>query len=838
MSRTRLTSSFLALVFFLSGTLVTSLNHAWGQPTGQVPAGEILLGIEKLATTTSVLYIAAHPDDENTRLLSYLARERKARTAYLSITRGDGGQNLVGKEQGDLLGLIRTQELLAARRVDGAEQYFTRACDFGYSKNPEETFRIWNKDSILSDVVWVIRKFRPDIIICRFPTTGEGGHGHHTASALLAEEAFAAAADPRRFSWQLEYTGTWQTRRLFWNTFNFGGENTTSPDQLKLDVGIYNPLLGKSYGEIAAESRSNHKSQGFGSARLRGSVTEYFKQLKGDSVQKDILEGIPSDWSRIVGGEGIRDEISGCQREFDVRNPSASLNRLKKIHRLIGQLNLPEMKGTTWKEVKLQEAENLLLACSGVWMEAYSNDPVAVPGEKCQLSVQLVNRGNRTCSIDTIRYPDGDTALSAILPTNQLNTFNHLFKTPDGTGFSDPYWLRLTHTTGIFSVSDVLDIGNPENSDQFTVTFSMIIDGYPLKIKRTICHKSTDPVRGELYRPLELLPALTVTPEERNAIFTNNENGKLRVTVRAQRDSIRGRIALLTEGGWMATTDKQDIFLASKGDELSFIVQVTPGPSQESLLRLSVIVANDTFDRGIRRIEYDHIPPGFLLFPAQVRLTNIALKRGGRSIGYIPGAGDELPACLQRAGYSVTVLDPQQLTGTDLSTFDAVVTGVRVYNTEKSMQQHHNRMMEYVRNGGNLVVQYNTNNRIGPVVAKIGPYPFTISRDRVTDENAEVRFLLPEHPALNQPNRITSADFDNWIQERGIYFASERDSSYVAPLSMNDPSEKPKDGSVIICQYGKGNFVYTGLAFFRQLPAGTPGAYRLLSNLLALPENK
>ncbi|MFM2136233.1 MAG: hypothetical protein RL021_1633, partial [Bacteroidota bacterium] len=364
MSRRGLTSSFLkktaiALDICLCTTLLST-----AQPSGQIPSGEILLGIEKLATTTSVLYIAAHPDDENTRLLSYLARERKARTGYLSITRGDGGQNLVGKEQGELLGLIRTQELLAARRVDGAEQFFTRACDFGYSKNPEETFRIWNKDSILSDVVWVIRRFRPDIIICRFPTTGEGGHGHHTASAILAEEAFTAAADPGRFSWQLQYVNVWQTRRLFWNTFNFGAENTTSPDQLKLDVGTYNPLLGKSYGEIAAESRSNHKSQGFGSARLRGSITEYFKQLKGDTVKQDLLEAIVADWSRISGGATIKKELDDCIDKFDVREPSSALSSLKKIHGLIRALPMPEDKGSTWKDVKIREAESLLLACS------------------------------------------------------------------------------------------------------------------------------------------------------------------------------------------------------------------------------------------------------------------------------------------------------------------------------------------------------------------------------------------------------------------------------------------------------------------------------------------
>jgi LmbE family N-acetylglucosaminyl deacetylase len=298
-------------------------------------SAEILQALHKLNTVGSVLYVAAHPDDENTRLLSYMSKEQKVRTGYLSITRGDGGQNLIGKEQGEMLGLIRTQELLAARRTDGAEQFFTRAFDFGYSKTPEETFNFWNRDSILSDMVWVIRNFKPDVMICRFPTTGEGGHGHHTASAILALQAFDDAANPQKFAWQLKHTAVWQARSIFWNTFNFGTTNTTSENQIKFDVGVYNPLLGKSYGEIAAESRSFHKSQGFGSAKQRGQALEYFKLLKGDSCKNHVLENVNLSWNRIKGAEEIQKAIDACIKQFNHNSPNEIVPQLIAVYKLI-----------------------------------------------------------------------------------------------------------------------------------------------------------------------------------------------------------------------------------------------------------------------------------------------------------------------------------------------------------------------------------------------------------------------------------------------------------------------------------------------------------------------
>ncbi|MEO8148639.1 MAG: PIG-L family deacetylase, partial [Bacteroidia bacterium] len=495
----RLTILFVFISFTLSAQQSQQLNSA-----------EILQALKKLNTVGSVLYIAAHPDDENTRLLGYFSKEKNLRTGYLSITRGDGGQNLIGKEQGELLGLIRTQELLAARRTDGAEQFFTRANDFGYSKNPEETFAIWNKDSILSDVVWTIRKFKPDVIICRFPTTGEGGHGHHTASAILALEAFDAAADPKRFPQQLAYTQVWQAKRIFWNTFNFGGTNTTAPDQLKIDVGVFNPLLGKGYGEIAAESRSMHKSQGFGSAKTRGSSIEYFKQLKGDSVKTDVFEGIDESWKRFTSTAKLQLLTEACINKFDAQHPEKIIPDLLAVYKQLQQLNESDASIKYWKQQKLKETETLLLNCSGLWLEASVTDYIGIPGDSINITTQIINRNSADVKLNKITFLNTDTTTKLGLKNNELLSFNHKEKLPLNLPYSNPYWLNEKHDPGIYTVRDPLLIGKPENDAAAVVAFDIEINGTPFTIKRGLVYKFTDPVKGEVYRPFEVLPPATV----------------------------------------------------------------------------------------------------------------------------------------------------------------------------------------------------------------------------------------------------------------------------------------------------------------------------------------
>lgn len=815
---------------------ICSSFSLFAQMPRQMSSGEIAQAMNKLEVTGSVLYIAAHPDDENTRLLGFMAGEKKLRTAYLSLTRGDGGQNLIGKEQGEALGLIRTQELLAARRTDGAEQFFTRANDFGFSKNPAETFSIWNKETILADVVYTIRRFKPDVIICRFPTTGEGGHGHHTASAILALEAFDAAADPSRFPEQLKTTETWQARRIFWNTFNFGTTNTTAPNQLKMDVGVFNPLLGKSYGEIASESRSMHKSQGFGSARQRGQNLEYFKLLKGDSAKNDVMEGVNTSWGRFKGTEKIRKAIADCIAAYQPMKPEKSLERLAAIYKLIAALDESDKVLALWKTQKLKETQELIVSCAGLWLEATAGDYTGISGKQASVTVQALNRSAQSISLTGISYGnDSDTSMTLGLKTNELYTFKRKITVP--AQLSGPYWLEQPHEAGIYTVKQTSLIGQPENDPAVTVAFQIRVGDLTLSVRRPLSYKFTDPVKGEVYRPFEVLPPATVQFPEKVFVFADQKAKVIPLTIKANAANVEGELKVLVSGP-MKVDYKNSFKLGAKGEETVVEVTVTPqGASGEGRLDAQLLIGGETFNKSIRRIDYDHIPSQFVLSDATAGLLMLDLKRAGINVGYIPGAGDDIPSSLKQAGFQVNMLSDEALLREDLSRYDAIVTGVRAYNTNERLQVHYGKLMDYVHNGGNLLVQYNTNNRIGPVLAKMGPYPFTISRDRVTDEKAAVKFLNDKHPALNYPNSISPKDFEGWVQERGIYFATETDKNYEALLSMNDPEEKASEGSLIVAKYGKGNFVYTGLAFFRELPAGVPGAYRLFVNLLSLPKN-
>ena len=822
---------------FVCAIFISQIINAQTSP--ELNSADILQSIQKLNTVGSVLYIAAHPDDENTRLLGYLAKEKNFRTGYLSLTRGDGGQNLIGKEQGEALGLIRTQELLAARRTDGAEQFFTRANDFGYSKNPEETFSIWNKDSILSDVVLAIRRFKPDVIICRFPTTGEGGHGHHTASAMLAEEAFVLAADATKFPKQLKETSVWQTKRIFWNTYRFGSRNTTSPDQLTIDVGAYSPLLGKSYGE-AAESRSMHKSQGFGSSKQRGSNLEYFKLLAGEKAENDIFEGIDNSWNRFHETQEIGKLTQACLDQFNPLHPDKSVKLLTEIYTKIKALDEKKPSVKYWKQQKLEACENLIIQCAGLWMEAYSADYSSVPGDSVDVSAQIVVRNPIDVTLNAITYFNQETIKNTEpLDFNVLMKIEKSQQLAEETPFSTPYWLIEPHTVGLYTVPNSTLIGQPENSAAKNVVFDITISGLNLKVNRGLAYKSTDPVKGEVYRPFEVLPPATVNISDQVLVFSDVQPKAVSFTVKANADNVKGEVKANLPKGWSITIEKPNFKLEKKDDEI--IVNAILTPNKNSLngqLAATLEIDGKTYTKSITRITYDHIPYQFILDESTAKIVYIDLKKTGKNIGYIPGAGDKVAASLKQIGYDVTELTDDLIAKEDLSKYDAIVTGIRAYNTNDRLAIYHDEFMEYVHQGGNFIVQYNTNNRFAPITAKIGPYPFTISRNRVTDDNAEVTFVDPKHRALNTPNVISNKDFEGWVQERGIYFADDYDEHYETVFSMHDPNEPAHEGSLIIAKHGKGNFVYTGIVFFRELPAGIPGAYRLFVNLLSLPKNQ
>lgn len=872
------------------------INYLFAQAPKSYTSSEILLQLKKLNTVGSVLYIAAHPDDENTRLITYLANEKCLRTGYLSLTRGDGGQNLIGSEQGIELGMIRTQELLAARRIDGGEQFFTRAYDFGYSKNPEETFTKWNHDSILSDVVWVIRNFRPDIIITRFATDGSGGHGHHTASAILAEEAFDAAADPTRFPEQLQYVSVWQTRRMFYNSAaRFFNPAADLSKLIKLDVGGYNPLLGKSYGEIAAESRSMHKSQGFGSAKQRGESFEYFKPIKGDTTGlKDIFEGIDFTWKRLKKKDPKLDneylyninwlqtnipelidtykkgnidsiyisclDLSLSIDRFFTSQRNLVISKPEKEITYLDYLRKPAEFTPYYYLVKLKD--EIIQHVLGVHVELTSDRYYVSNQSPLPLTLTGILRANLTYSGPVLFWSIGDinkdketdrykylenNKVAIIKDTVDLQAkhiaeFYRLLEFETDTCYyweklnSEPYWLKNSIKQDRFNYN----FYNPPNDGlNYQATLDMVMEYPNTYIKLRPQYKWVDPEKGELYRPVVITTPVMLNLTQKSFVFTDEKPKEIKVIVKAGKDNIQTKATAKLPQGWTMEPAFANINLPKKGDEqiVSFFIKPSNNSTIETI-QFTAEIDGVEYTKGIKEIKYDHIPVQTWFPEAEAKLVKVEVKKTFNSVGYIQGAGDEIPASLEQMGYKVFLITDEQLQNGNLNEFPAIVLGVRAFNTNEKLQQYKQRVFDYVKNGGNLIVQYNTNSFAGPLKEQISPVPFKLSRDRVTIEEAPVGFLLPEHPVLNFPNKITNADFDGWIQERGIYFASEIDSSFQCPLSMNDPGEKPNKGSLIIAKYGKGNYIYTGLAFFRELPAGVPGAYRLFANILSLKNGK
>ncbi|HET6150682.1 MAG TPA: PIG-L family deacetylase [Polyangia bacterium] len=853
-------------------------------PPPQPSAAQIQLALAKLGVAGSVLYVAAHPDDENTSLLAYLANGLHLRAGYLSLTRGDGGQNLIGAEQGPELGLIRTQELLAARRIDGAEQFFTRARDFGYSKSPEETLRVWGREAVLSDLVSVIRRFRPDVIVSRFSPEPSDTHGHHTASAMLAVEAFRAAADPRFHPEELtgEIT-TWQARRLLWNRFTMTGTLRGSPnppatrsgeasspslarssirpgDDLSafdsLDAGGYNPLLGVSYGEMAAESRSMHKSQGFGVARNRGPVVEYFKTLieaGAPAGRGSPFRGIDFSLARWSGTGALRAAVERAQTQFDPTHPEAAIPALAAV-----DAELDGLPDASWRARKRREVQDLMLACAGFFADASAADFRVAPGDELEITATAVNRSVAPLALREVRFPAGAgtiaVARALAAPAGGAAAppleWKRTLRIPADAPLTTPYWLASPPSPGLFTVADRALIGFPEDPQRLSVDFVLDLAGRTLVVPRAIAFKWTDPVAGERYRPLEITPRVSVRPDAPVLLFPERDRKPrpLIVHLTAGAASVKGALHIEAPPGWTVDPPSAPFAFDRKGQERELTFQVrreasvvhdlTPG-TLRAVAEVAGGSAGDEasarFARGVVRIEHAHIPIQTWLAPAEVRLVPLALEIAGTRIGYFSGPGDEVPASLRRVGYDVTLLDEPALRdgAAGLARFDAVVTGVRAFNTSERLRAAHPILMSYVEAGGTLVVQYNTNSRLAPLTAPIGPYPFDIGRDRVTDETSAVSLAAGAPPVLTTPNRIGARDFEGWIQERGLYFAEKWDARYQAPLAMNDPGEEPLAGSLLWARHGKGTYVYTGLAFFRQLPAGVPGAYRLFANLLA-----
>ncbi|MEZ5400257.1 MAG: PIG-L family deacetylase [Bryobacteraceae bacterium] len=820
----------LLAVFALVGT-------AWAAPGDSL---DIRDRIERLSRTGSVMMIAAHPDDENTAVLAYFAEGRKFRTAYLSLTRGEGGQNLIGAEQGAAMGLIRTQELLAARRIDGARQFFSRAIDFGFSKTADETLAKWGRERILGDVVFNIRRFRPDVILLRFSGTPRDGHGHHQSSAILGKEAFTAAADPARFPEQLSIVKPWRAKRLYWNVFSFNRQMEQQAAAMKgnllIDTGAYDPALGMSYGEVAGVSRSQHRSQGMGAPRRKGPQLNYLNPIAGDRAEKDPFDDIDTTWSRLPGGEGVGRILAGALARFQIEDPAASVPALLEARRLIAPIDDPLARE------KLADLDELIAAAAGVWVDASAEKAIASPGGGANIRLTAIKRSGTAVAVRSVDvdHVTASKAKPGPLETNKAQTWTDTAALPAGMAYTQPYWLREPPSETVYQVADPKLVGIPETDGALHARFHLDIAGAPIVLTRPVIHRYVDRVRGELTRPFEVAPVAAVAFAGSAMVFPNASARKVEVEIRANSAGLTGEVALEAPAGWKVEPASKPFQLGAPGELTMAAFMVTPpAAAGRGELKAVARVGGREIRHGMRTIEYEHIPPQTIYPAAAATVVRTDAKILSRRVGYVMGAGDEVPQALRQLGVEVTMLSGDDLARADLSGFDAIVTGVRAYNVRDDLRASQQRLIDYVGAGGTLVVQYNVVEG-GPFgggdpskLAKIGPYPLKVSRDRVTVEDAPLKPVAADHPLLTAPNRIVDADYDGWVQERGLYFASEWDEHYQPVWECNDPGEKASRGGTLYARYGKGAYVFTPMAWFRQLPAGVPGAYRIFANFLS-----
>jgi len=829
--------------------IATSIFFASAQkaPEKNWNSARILHEIKKLGQVGRVLYVAAHPDDENTQLIAYLANVKGLDVAYMSLTRGDGGQDLLGPEVREELGVIRTQELLRARATDGGQQFFSRANDFGFSKTAKETLHIWDSNEVLSDLVWVIRKFKPDVIITRFSPTYAKTHGHHQASAQLAMKAFTAAADPTRYPEQLKFVDTWQAKSLFWNTstFFFADNKLDTSGLYHTNVGTYMPLLGKSVGELASESRSMHKSQGFGVAPHRGDIMEYFVYMQGEKPGgKDIFNDYNWDWNRIKGCENISGDVSKIINSFDVQHPEKSVGSLIKLYHSLTPHSTDYLVAS-----KLGQLKNIILQCAGIYNEAISNKEFAAVGDSVSISYNTVMQNNVALKIvGASLYLDGNKLATftgdMALNSNEVKTFKGAALIPDSTHIKGPYWLEKQPAVGMYRVDNQMLRGLPQNPKRIVTRINYLVgsgkDTLSLTEDIPVFNKSVDPVKGELFSFMYIVPPAVANPETKLMVFSGNESKEFRLKIKSFKKG-KAIIRLNAPNGWTVSPSSTNVDMKDGGAETSVTFDITPpAKAQTADIGISLNIDGHTYNRSLEEISYDHIPKQILLPKSEVKVVKMDIKTSNKLIGYIQGAGDDIPQSLSEIGYKVEMIPADQLAHANLQKYDVIIAGIRAYNTVPQLKYDNARLMDYVKNGGTYIVQYNTFSTYNStlVTNNIGPYPLSLSADRTTEEDCKVTFIHQDNAVLNTPNKITSYDFDGWVQERGLYYPNKWDSNYTPILEMGDQGEKPTQGALLIARYGKGNFVYTGLSFFRELPAGVPGAYRLFANLIELGKHE
>lgn len=812
--------------------------------SAQTDAIDIKRKLDRLGVVGSVLYVAAHPDDENTRLISYFSNEKHYRTTYISLTRGDGGQNLLGKELREMLGVLRTQELLAARKIDGGEQTFSRANDFGYSKHPDETLKIWDSTQVMHDLILAIRKYRPDIIVNRFDHRSPGRtHGHHTSSAILSYDAFHKAADKDVFPEQLETFAPWQPKREFFNTswwFYGSREKFAQADKtnlVNLDIGVYYPELGLSNTEIAAASRSMHKCQGFGNSGTRGKQIEYIELIKGDKIQngQDPFEGINTTWTRLEGGDLIQSLVEKAIKNFDYQNPAETTPLLFSIREAIAQLEDPY-----WKEIKLKEVNQLIQDCLGLYVAVNSDREDYTIGDTMSVEIEVTNRSPKALRMLHLRLPwSSKEAIDTSLDANQRIFLSKKIVIQEDWRSTNHYWLNETPNYGSYVVADKKWIGLPETPTPLRVEVAFNMEGKALLASKPVEYKISDPIKAEIRRPIFIMPKAVVMDLPEGFLVSGSESKELRFRVKSFSPEFKGNVKIELPTGWISEPASIPLDLAKRGEEQFVVFRLSNKSTTSEKGKCHVVILDDKgsrYDRKLTEIDYDHIPKQRVLLAAQSEVVKLDIKKNTTHVGYIAGAGDDIPESLRKIGITVDELVEDQILSEDLSQYQAIILGIRILNTNERIGFLMPKLLEYVHSGGNLILQYNTRHALK--TENFAPYDLKLSRDRVSDETAQMRILLPEHPVFHFPNELSEADFEGWVQERGLYFPDEWGKEYAAVLSCNDPGETPKDGSLLIAKYGKGNYVYSGLSWFRQLPVAVPGAYKMFVNLLGLPANE
>ena len=817
-------SLLIILFYFISNQILSQSNNFYS-------ASNISSMLEKLDVFGKVLYIAAHPDDENTRLIAYLANEKKYETAYLSATRGGGGQNFLGTHLKDNLGLIRTQELLEARKIDGGQQFFTSAIDFGYSKEPIETLNFWNEEKILSDFVWIIRKFRPDIIITRFNQTPYITHGHHTASTMLADKAFNLAGDPSAFPEQLKHVKIWKPKRLMWNTSRrfFNLDDYDIDKMIKIDVGVYNNKIGKSYNEIASESRSMHKSQAFGSLRRRGSEVELIVHTQGVKAENDIMDGVDTSWDRIKPNDALKSYLRQAKDSFNIDKPYQIIDYLSLAHR-----ELNRVFDRDWRSIKKNEIKNLIKASSGLFFEALSNVELASYGEEVKIKFDVINRSPYPIKLDKIQLNEKEFIIDDSLKNNKLFSVEKSFQLPLEYEVSEKYWLKNPSEFGSYNIDDQKLITEPDNKPVLEAKFIFKVNGQQISYISPVTYKLNSPINGDEYRPFNIGNPIYLNPKNDLEYLVNTNKKNLEVEVISGANNISARIYLDAPEGTKVDPEFYDINFKNNNEKklLNFNVSLSDNKNSINKVSYKAKIDDKIFSRGINKIIYSHISHQTRFPKSEVYLIKFDLNVKAKNIAYIMGSGDKIPESLSLVGYKVDLFDKNDINIDNLKDYDALIVGVRAFNSDKSLLDIKPQLMNFMESGGNVIIQYNTSRNLD--VNKFSPYPFTLSRNRVSQENAPVRIINSKHPALNYPNKISLEDFNGWVQERGLYFPNSWSNDFETIISSNDKGESPNNGGILISKVGEGYFVYTSYSWFRQLPAGVSGAYKIFTNLISL----